>query len=259
MSKLKWYSVRWGFFGSRIFNFVWISACVVLQLCVIVCTLLFCLFMIPFEQFSKTPSDSPLFARPVPLVNQRVAQIKGVPIEANGFSFVVPWDRIESSYLNPNGKMSHFMSDDHKILNISSDFDSDIILDDSKYHPLLSFLEGVNTGQSHYSFLTEILNTTPDQTQWWMSRRAQLRIQNRLLLKEMILSTCDKIESVQFGNMHGYQFTSSKLRCNLHEVDLTDAEDRHITITYMDVQTKSCDEIQEQVNAIVASIKVEQK
>jgi hypothetical protein len=94
-----------------------------------------------------------------------------------------------------------------------------------------------------------------DQSRWWMSRRTQLKVQNTLLLKDFLMSMHSKIESIQLGQMRGYQYSGGKLGCNYRKLDLYDAEDRSLDITYIDSQTKSCDEIQEMVNAIVASMR----
>lgn len=192
---------------------------------------------------------------PTPLADASTATLTGLRVNTFGFSFQVPWQKIDNRrQFKALDTMSFKDGASMMVINPSTEVDTLAIMKgrDGHDHSAIANLLGPTSAQSNYGLLSTALATVPAQSKWWKSLNNNVRVMTLLGMKSLNLHHCRSIHPIAANSLRGFQLDDPNAEA-IHLV-LFDPSDREYEITLAHKGSLAPVLTQSQVNAIVASI-----
>lgn len=263
--ELRWWHVRWGLAGRLVSRFAVVSGKIVGLLCLIAVVAAVILYLLePWltaRHFAKT--DPQLTTIPIRLLNRAEASLSGPRISRDGISFQLPDEAphrtiaLQRSTLVPlpGGNLEFLgpLHDEDSIAfaSVHRNKDADALLSQDMFH-------------SRFELLQTAMEMTPEEVKWWRLRsRRNRRAELLLAVKFAALIEYSPLHSLSLrplyrissGEFRGFQFGDpNKFPYDTH-IDLFDSADRHLGLDISGLDGRGPAVTQEQVNAMVASIR----
>lgn len=163
----------------------------------------------------------------------------GTKLSDAGFSFEVPWDDLDSEKTKYIGKFAVFVFRSGRVISFfpPGPKEGDLLgtaeksFDDKNGN--LRQLIGPESVASNYIFHKTLLESTPATMMPWMSKRDAVRTSFLLLLKGVSSVGGETgIFKLTAGGWNGFQFDDPAKRPKTVTLELYDAEDRHVEISF---------------------------
>ena len=260
---LKWWQVRWGLAGRIISRFAIVFGKIIgllFLVAVVGCGVLYLLQpWLSSEHLGKT--DPQLGIIPVSLSNKTEASLSNSSIEHDGFIFRLPNKgmvrTIEQTTLVrfPNGMLEF-----PRPLRNEDSLMFALVHNDKDVEKLL----GRDMLRSQFKLMQTAMSVTPEQVKWWRFRSSQNERASLLLLLKFVgltesspvhTLTIRPLYTIASGEFRGFQLGNPDVPPYEARIDLFDGADRHVAFEISGVEGHGQVLTQEEINAMVASIK----
>jgi len=261
---LKWWHVRWGLAGRIISQFAAVTGKIIGLLCLVAAVGLGVLYLLQPWLSSQRLSkfDPQLSITPVSLSTETEAPLSRSSIAQFGFEFRLPNKAFARRFKEtvlvafPSGRLEfpRSLNDEDSVIfgPVQSDDDAKKLLGPELLH-------------SKYKLLQAAMSATPEQVKWWRFRSSQNQRAALLLLLKFVALTeftpmhslaIRPIYTIASGEFRGYEFGDpAKPPYDTH-VDLYGGATRHIAFDISGVDGHGQVLTQEEINAMVASIRL---
>jgi hypothetical protein len=197
---------------------------------------------------------------PSNLPTQKAAPLSGEGTDCCGFRLLLPDNEVERTY-KVKDEMMVWLRDGGMLLirNESPEFD---FYQSLSSNPEVKKVLGPDMLQSKLKLMQAAMSATPDQAKWWRFRSPQNeKVECLLTVKFLSLPSAAKYHAngpmykVASGQFRGFEQGSPDIPPYAAHLDLFDETDRHFTLDLDGPKNHGQVLTQEEVNAIVASIR----
>jgi hypothetical protein len=262
----KWWHARWRLTGRKIPRFAIASTKIVGLLCLIAVVIGGVLYLVQPWLFSQHlgKNDPQLRTTPASLPSTAQAALSNSSIGRGGIKFLLPNEATVSTtkfqqttlVRFPNGMLEFVgpLRDDDSIVfrSVHSNNDAEKLLGQELLHSQLKLLQAA-------------MLATPEQVKWWRFRsRQNKKVEILLLLKFVAFTqyypmhslTVRPVYAIASGEFRGFQFGDPNKSPYDTHVDLFDGANHHLALNISGFQGHGQVITQEELNAMVASIRL---
>jgi len=186
------------------------------------------------------------------------AQLSGVRIEALGYSIETPWSGPPVIYTGTTFTSVKF-EQEGAFLILGYPFIGAGRAQSSKAMPSFTGASNVQSGRSNYATMAAAMAATPRDAAWWKTPGENRRILEPLILKLFAVPDLNAIYNLSGPEMRGFQLESKSLSRRRAQLKLFDSADRQLDIEIVNGIGDKPVLTQQQINAMVASIRIEKK
>jgi hypothetical protein len=194
---------------------------------------------------------------PTPLRDNSIEELKGQRVEKFGFSFQVPWNKMEHETNAKTATLLTFKDSGLIFFDPAAEPDSVKIMQGKTMQQfrVMTKVLGSQTLSSNYKLMAAEVKATPTDVRWWAGDLRNTRSLILLMDKSLDLANATAIHEIYRGNMRGFQFGDPDSPPYRVDLDLFDESDRRYKMS-ISSRSKSAPCItQAQINGLIASFR----
>jgi hypothetical protein len=258
--ELKWWHVRWGLWGRRLKKVGFWLAVVLAVGWTIDLALVGCFrFFGPYLSVRSLGNEPQAWLVPAPVPDQTVVQLSGSRIEAFGYSIQTPWSEQPEIRTGAPSLSARFPKEGVLLVLDNPDFAGGGNAQRWRTMPTSGRIFRDQERGSNYGLMAAVMATTPRDAAWWKARSENERVLALLSCKFFAATEPSAIYNVNGPAMKGFEFESRLAHGKLVQLSLFDSADRQFDIQIFDGIGDKPTLMQEQINAMVASIRPVEK
>ena len=254
--ELKWWQVRWGFFGRGAKRIgLWLAIALAAGWTLMAAGRYIYGFFAPWYLIQDEGKEPSAWVVPTPLSDQSVAQLTGTRVEAYGYSIQTPWSdqpeirRFKSitlaTFHETKAGMMLYDPAEETTEDYPVKYGSD---------PDIRKLYSDQDRSSFYQLTADEFAAVPSQARWW-TRRENVRLFMLLMDKQIEILDFRSVHNIDAGALRGFQLGDPAKPPYRVLIKLFDPHDRR---TQLEISTSPDGYsvlTQSQLNAMLASIR----